>query len=154
MLHRWPSLFNPYAPASGQIRAAQDLRLLCEQKVEASVTARDPYNPAIGPFTVDINIDSKSNKIITLFLHAHGLLPQISGLEQATLKLSTSLVLKFLDQCIRFFKGWYPCLRFTVRNNSCKFFFVNNHLWYPCEPPPPTPLSTTTDTPVNHYPWY
>ncbi|GFR85818.1 protocadherin Fat 4 [Elysia marginata] len=46
---------------TGQIKAAQDLRLLCEQLVVASVSARDAYNPAVGTFTVDINI--KNNNV-------------------------------------------------------------------------------------------
>ncbi|GFO07551.1 protocadherin fat 4 [Plakobranchus ocellatus] len=46
--------------ASGQIRASQNLRLLCETKVVASVIANDPNNPAVGPFTVDLNINNNN----------------------------------------------------------------------------------------------
>ncbi|RUS73047.1 hypothetical protein EGW08_019185, partial [Elysia chlorotica] len=45
--------------ARGQLRAANDLRLLCEPLITASVWARDPYSPVVGPFTVDLVIDSE-----------------------------------------------------------------------------------------------
>ena len=44
---------------TGQMKAAQDLRMLCDPLVEASVYARDPYSVAMGPFVVDVNIDSE-----------------------------------------------------------------------------------------------
>ena len=44
---------------TGQMKAAQDLRMLCDPLVKASVYARDPYSVAMGPFVVDVNIDSE-----------------------------------------------------------------------------------------------
>ncbi|GFR85838.1 protocadherin Fat 1 [Elysia marginata] len=36
--------------------------MLCESQVKASVWARDPYNSAVGPFTVDINVDNYNER--------------------------------------------------------------------------------------------
>ncbi|KAK3754577.1 hypothetical protein RRG08_019561, partial [Elysia crispata] len=48
--------------ATGQVRAAQDLRLLCEPLVSGSVWVRDPYSSVVGPFTLDINVDNYNER--------------------------------------------------------------------------------------------
>ncbi|CAG5132992.1 unnamed protein product, partial [Candidula unifasciata] len=45
----------------GKIRATNDLKFLCQDSLRATVTAKDPYNPPIGPVTLYLTIDP-SNK--------------------------------------------------------------------------------------------
>ncbi|BFZ21131.1 hypothetical protein BsWGS_24170 [Bradybaena similaris] len=45
----------------GKIRAKNDLKFVCQDSVKATVTARDDYNPPIGPVNVFLTIDP-SNK--------------------------------------------------------------------------------------------
>ncbi|XP_005103161.2 protocadherin Fat 1 [Aplysia californica] len=44
--------------ANGVIQSTTDLKFLCEPSIEATVTATDTYNPAIGPLTIDYTIDN------------------------------------------------------------------------------------------------
>lgn len=41
----------------GTIKTTNNLRFFCEDKLTASVMAQDPFNPAIGPFTLELTLN-------------------------------------------------------------------------------------------------
>ena len=43
--------------AGGTIKTTNDLRFFCEDSITATVTATDPYNPDIGPFTLELTLN-------------------------------------------------------------------------------------------------